>query len=325
MSAAAAPAAISSALSSIRIAPFRRPRAATIALTLVGLGTVLRLAPLLVPHFFFADEIFQYLEPAHRLVFGEGIVTWEQRIHIRPWSFPLALAAPMWLGGVIAPGTITYLLFPKLMLLALSLASLWGAAQLGRRISPLHGLLALFVAATWFERIYFSTQALTEAAAVPLFLTGAALSYRSDRSALIAAGTLLAAGALLRFQYGPAIGAFALVAARIDRGRIIALALGAGLAIVCSAVIDVVMGGVPFGWLIENLHQNIGLQRLAHVGFRPGLLSRGNRRAVGRMAVPDRRARGDRGAALSGAGAGGGDQPAAPTRLSRIRNIATSC
>src|SRR5690348_17288440 len=38
------------------------------------------------------DEIFQYLEPAHRLVYGYGFVTWEYRFGLRNWLLPGALA-----------------------------------------------------------------------------------------------------------------------------------------------------------------------------------------------------------------------------------------
>jgi GPI mannosyltransferase 3 len=31
------------------------------------------------------DEIFEYLEPAYRLVFGQGIVTWEYAYGTRSW------------------------------------------------------------------------------------------------------------------------------------------------------------------------------------------------------------------------------------------------
>ena len=42
----------------------------------------------------FPDEIFQYLEQAHRLVFGYGYVPWEYRFGIRSWILP-ALISPI--------------------------------------------------------------------------------------------------------------------------------------------------------------------------------------------------------------------------------------
>lgn len=44
------------------------------------------------------DEIFQYLEPAHKLVYGTGIVTWEWTSGIRSWLMPGFVADLMKLG-----------------------------------------------------------------------------------------------------------------------------------------------------------------------------------------------------------------------------------
>src|SRR5579862_1862775 len=43
------------------------------------------------------DEVFQYLEPAHRLVFGFGMIPWEYRYGTRSWVIPLFISAPLWL------------------------------------------------------------------------------------------------------------------------------------------------------------------------------------------------------------------------------------
>lgn len=47
------------------------------------------------------DEVFQYLEQAHRLVFGQGIVPWEFQIGLRSWLIPIILAAPMALAHLV--------------------------------------------------------------------------------------------------------------------------------------------------------------------------------------------------------------------------------
>lgn len=239
----------------------RRPRAADIATVILLGGVIARLATLAVPHFFFADEIFQYLEPAHRLAFGHGIVTWEYRTHARSWLFPLLLAGPMRAGALLAPDSAAYLLLPKLLLLGLSLLSIWAAAWIGRGVSALHALFAMLIAAIWFEAVYFSTQALTEAAAVPIFLAGAALLYANKPRTDWAAGALLASSALLRFQYGPAMGLFTLCVVAREPRRLWRLAASAVAALTGSACVDLAVGDKPFGWLAENFHQNIGLGR----------------------------------------------------------------
>ena len=55
-----------------------------------------------VPGAWRPDEFFQYLEPAHRLSFGTGIITWEWRVGIRSWLVPgffaLLMMVGQWLG-----------------------------------------------------------------------------------------------------------------------------------------------------------------------------------------------------------------------------------
>src|SRR6266851_634794 len=60
--------------------------------TIVGLLAVLALALFLrliffhfSPSIYWADEIYQSQEPAHRLAYGPGIVTWEYRLGVRSW------------------------------------------------------------------------------------------------------------------------------------------------------------------------------------------------------------------------------------------------
>ena len=64
------------------------------------------------------DELIQYLEQAHRIVFGYGVVPWEFREFIRSWLIPLMLVPPMQLGEWIEPGGRLYLLLPRLMFAA---------------------------------------------------------------------------------------------------------------------------------------------------------------------------------------------------------------
>ncbi|MCP1836681.1 hypothetical protein J2R76_005020 [Bradyrhizobium sp. USDA 4532] len=65
---------------------------------------VLRLAAALWPNVMYPDEIFQYLEPAWRMLGHDGILTWEWREGIRGWFLPTLLAGPVAVGGLIAPG-----------------------------------------------------------------------------------------------------------------------------------------------------------------------------------------------------------------------------
>ena len=242
----------------------RRPRATIIAIAILLFGLALRLATLVAPHAYFPDEIFQYLEAAHRLAFGPGVVPWEYREHVRSWLVPLALAGPMRLGGAIAPDSGLYLLLPRLALLAVSMTTIIAAGAIGRRLSALHALFAMLIAATSVEFVYFSTVALTEPLAAFIFLAAAALLYRNARpkhGALIGAGALLALSCLVRFQYGPAAVVLA-VAVSVRRPTQVGWLFVGALPLLClSALVDVRMGEWPFGWLAANIHQNITLGR----------------------------------------------------------------
>lgn len=227
---------------------------------IVGLGLAIRLALLITPRSYFPDEIFQYLEPAHRLVFGTGIVTWEYRYGIRSWLVPLALAGPMAVGGWLSPTGGAYLLFAKVALVLLSLTSIFAAWALGRRISTAHAIFAAFITAIWSDFVYFSGQALTEAIAVSSFLPAAALLYDRSRETtgrLVLAGALIALTGIIRFQYGPAAGLLLVMACGLDGRRWRACLGGVVLALAMSAILDLAMGQRPFSWLVENIRQNI--------------------------------------------------------------------
>ena len=240
-----------------------RLSATSLTAVILASGVLLRLATLWIPHSFFPDEIFQYLEAAHRLAFGPAVVPWEYREGIRSWLVPSILAAAMRTGNLV-PGAGAYLLGAKLLLMALSYSAIPAAGAIGKRASTLHSLFAMLAVATGVEFVYFSTVALTEPLGATLFIAAAALVYQRQTPSfaqLAGAGALLALTCVVRFQYGPAAVVFVLaVLTRQPRGAI-ALAAGAFPVLALSSLIDLAAGGAPFGWLIANVHQNIGLGR----------------------------------------------------------------
>lgn len=257
-------AAVADAQDPVRGRRLRRPRGTRLTASILVLGLILRLATLAVPHVYFPDEIFQYLEAAHRLAFGPGVVPWEYREHVRNWLMPLLLAGPMRLGGLIAPDSGAYLLLPRLLLLAISMATIPAAGLIGRRFSPLHAFFAMLAAALSPEFVYFSTIALTEPFAALLFLIAAAQFYRRaepSRRDLLAAGALLTLTCIVRFQYGPAVVALGLACTFGKPSRLGWMIAGSLPMLGLSCAIDLAMGGWPFAWLFANIHQNITLGR----------------------------------------------------------------
>ena len=204
------------------------------------------------------DELYQYLEQAHRLITGQGIIPWEYKVEMRSWLPPLLLSLPMRLGEAIAPGSQLPIVLTRACVSAVSLAPVMAAYFLGARLSRLHGLVAAAVLALWFENIYFSGHVLMEVLAVACFLPAAAMiKPGASARAMMAAGGLLALAALLRFHYAPAIAAYTLIMLRTDWRSWRRLIGGGLIVLVLSGAVDATMGQVPFGWIWANIDHNI--------------------------------------------------------------------
>jgi GPI mannosyltransferase 3 len=236
---------------------------------IVVIAVLLRSVAAIVDSFYYDDEIGQYIEQAHRIVFGFGTIPWEYHFGMRNWLIPLFLTPSMALGNLIAPQSDLYLVLPRLCMAFASLPILWAAFTLGNRTSRGHALAALFVSALWYEFIFFGTRTLSEPIAVALILPAAALglSENARRSHLTIAGLLLGLGVLLRFQYAVPIAILGLGCLAVDaRARILPLFIGGVLAATCGAAVDLAMGMVPFKWLFINFYQNIVANQSANYG-----------------------------------------------------------
>src|SRR5262249_4847103 len=78
-----------------------------------------------VPNLVHPDEVFQTQEPAHRLAYGYGIITWEWRDGVRSWAFPAFLAAVMRATEWMGPGSAGYLAATTILLSLISLTTVW--------------------------------------------------------------------------------------------------------------------------------------------------------------------------------------------------------
>jgi phosphatidylinositol glycan class B len=213
------------------------------------------------------DETIQYLEQAHRIVFGYGVVPWEFRYFIRSWLIPLMLVPPMQLGEWLDPGGTLYLILPRAMIAAINFTPVVAAWFVGRRLSLQHAIVGMAVMAIWVECILFSVQTLSESLAISCFFVAAALLQPKARMSSIAiAGMLLAFAGLFRFQFGPAIGIYVLLVARNDWRIWRCLFLGGVPVIIGGGVIDLVMGLAPYEWILTNYRMNIVDQRMLKIG-----------------------------------------------------------
>ena len=213
------------------------------------------------------DESIQYLEQAHRLVFGHGVVPWEFRDMIRSWLIPLLLAGPMQLGAWLAPGTDLYLTLPRALVALVNMAPVVAAWFIGARASRQHAIVAMAVVAVWVESVLFSVQTLSESMAVASFLPAVALLRPGAQMRSVAlAGLLMALAGLLRFQFAPAIAVYALLVAGRDWRMWKGLLIGGLPVVTGGAAIDLAMGLAPYEWIFNNYASNIGAGRMREIG-----------------------------------------------------------
>lgn len=213
------------------------------------------------------DESIQYLEQAHRLVFGYGVVPWEFRYFIRSWLIPLLLAGPMQLGEWLQPGGLLYLSLPRALVAAFNSITIVAAWFIGARVSRQHAIVAMAVVAIWVESVLFSVQTLSESMAIACFLPAAVLCRPDARlRSLALAGFLMALAGLLRFQFAPAIAIFALLVAGRDWRMWRGLLVGGLPVLIGGGAIDLAMGLAPYEWILNNYEQNIGQDRMRKIG-----------------------------------------------------------
>jgi hypothetical protein len=179
------------------------------------------------------------------------------------------LCVPWWLAAHVAPGTLIPMLATRISFaVATSAMALAAAWRLGALSGRAQAWMALFVAAVWYECVLFSTLLLSEVLAtglIALALTPV-LAKRRSSGGLRWAGVLLGLGVLVRVQYAPFVGVFALAALRGDWRAWRALMQGALVAVVVGVFSDLGMGRWPYGWIWTNVSYNIGHGVAAHFG-----------------------------------------------------------
>ena len=235
------------------------------------LAAAIRLPLAFWPNIQHFDEIYQYLEPAWRMLGHDSVVSWEWRYGMRSWLLPTLMAGPVAAGDWLVPGGTGAFILPRLIVALASLSIVASAWAFGARVSRAHAIVAGVVAATWFEFVYFAPHTLGEplstAAILPaaLLLTRAAPSQRD----LLQGGALLALAALFRFQYAPAVATLAIGACWPHWRRLGPMLIGGIAVLAVSAAVDAACGAIPFAWLIENVRQNLVHDRAAEFGEFP--------------------------------------------------------
>jgi GPI mannosyltransferase 3 len=211
------------------------------------------------------DETYQYLEPAHRLVFGSGVITWEFLDGIRSWFLPGILAGVMWLAALVTPEPLAYVLAARVLCVLASLAVPFVGFQLAlRRCGPAAAILAGLMGALASETVYFAPVIMTEPLATDAALLAIWLGDGApvSRRRLWTAGLLFGLAASLRYQFAPVLG-LAVLVQHARRPRDLAVVAAGGIAVVVAIAggLDWLTWGVPFQsvWLnyLRNATQGV--------------------------------------------------------------------
>ena len=195
------------------------------------------------------DELFQYLEQAHRIVFGYGQIPWEFRFGERTWLLPAMSVPPLWFAKVMgwtSPEIYAPLVRSFHALLSLTVPA--GMYLFTRRINGEKAArVALVFGCFWHELVVVSPHPTVENTSANLVFIALMLTTRSPgivARALI--GALLALVVVLRVQYAPVSAFFGLLLLlRPTLAANIAM-VTAGLAVVFAAgLLDYLTWG---GW-----------------------------------------------------------------------------
>jgi GPI mannosyltransferase 3 len=196
------------------------------------------------------DEVIQYLEQAHRLVYGYGIVPWEYRFARRNWLLPGTLAGlleALRLLGLDRP--TAYIPAVKGLFAVVSVSLVYAANAIGRNLYGVRaGLIAATLVAFWYELVDLSPRAMPEVLATYALVAALALATGPCAARrMAAAGLLLGVGVALRLQYAPCAAAVWVVCGIGWGWRRAVIAAAAGAPIVALAgVLDLVTWGAPF-------------------------------------------------------------------------------
>ena len=154
------------------------------------------------------DEIMQYLEPAHRLVFGSGVTYWEYFYGARSWLVPGLVASVLKLFDIVGLGQpFWYVGGVKLVFCAISLLIPAGMYFFARwHFGETAARVALLVGAFWYELVGFAHKPMTEFVATALLMSLLALCVRpaADKLRVVLTAAVLAVlVAAIRVQYAP--------------------------------------------------------------------------------------------------------------------------
>ena len=155
----------------------------------------------------YADDVFQILEPAHRLVFGYGYIAWEFVAGVRNWLLPGTLA--LVLGGLSRIGLDqpeTYGPAITGLSILISLVPIEVARRTAHLLGGSRAGLLAAAAAAIYPPLLFAAQKITPEILAGYIMSAAVLfALRTSRGSAAASGLLCGFVAGLRIHYAPAL------------------------------------------------------------------------------------------------------------------------
>jgi len=207
-------------------------------------------------------EIFQFHEPAHRWVFGTGLIAWEQVVGIRSPIIPGFLAALALLCKQITTNPDLYRHTASIAACVVTTIPTGFAYVIGlRSFGRAAAILASTLNATWFECLHYAPHFIADTITGTLLITTLYFCWpcqpQTSPVRLRAAGALCALTFVIRPQLAPALIVAALYAVLPAPRNIRPFTIGAVPVLVLSGLFDWATLGTPFQsiWLYYVVNQ----------------------------------------------------------------------
>lgn len=215
-----------------------------------------------IPNSYAPDEIGQYLEQAHRLVFGQGIVPWEFQVGLRSWLIPLLLVLPMGLAHWFTPAPQAGLMLIRILLCFASLPIVWCAAKWGGRFygTPgawIAGVLTALWPDLWLMAPHPLEEALSTDTLIPAIYLVETCRGKADLKSVSWAGFLLGLTFALREQLAPAVAIAGVFLCSRDIKRWLVAVSVAAIPVFCAGLLDWYTWGQMFRSFWMNIYLNV--------------------------------------------------------------------
>jgi len=206
------------------------------------------------------DVLFQYLEQAHRLVFGYGIIPWEYVFGIRSWLVPGCIALLLKclaVAGLSRPDE--YVPIVKIAFCCVSLSLPWSMYRIAQALfDEIAARFSLLAGAFWYELINVAHQPLVDALSAYAFFAALVCLFAGDtRTKRILFGLLIGLALDLRFQLAPMLGIAYLIAAYRWRREVFAAVMATAAMVIALGALDAYTWGIWFSSVVVNLQLNL--------------------------------------------------------------------